>query len=183
MAFTSAFARMAALFSALESAGCATAGELAGLPDELAVGELEVRGALDVVPPGSLDAGSEAAPVAELLSMPRRTTSNSKSLTYTILELPGFAFASCGTCGATGVPAALSLGTSLAMEANKKNSGNSRKYIMGLPRRAHDWAVWAKPLRLMIEDEKKEQLTMRNSTLGAPIAMIHFTGTPRRWPF
>src|ERR1700682_6292671 len=174
MAFTRAFARMAALFSTLESAGCATAGELAGLPDELAVGELEgPRDALDAVPPGSLDAGSEALPVAELLSMLRRTTSNSKSLTYTTLELPGFAFESWVTCEAA-VLAAFSIGTGLAMGATKRNSGTRRKYFMGLPRSDHDWAVWGKPLCLMIEDEKKEQLTKRNFILARQSQSIHF---------
>ena len=146
MAFTRAFALTAGLSSAPESAGGAIAGELEGLLVGPVAGELEgARGALDAALPGSPDAGFDALADGEFLSVLRRTTSSSKSFRYTTLELPGSAFVPCVARRVTEVSAALPLGTGMAMEANKRNSGIRRKNFMGLPRNAKGWADWGKP--------------------------------------
>src|SRR6267378_3860590 len=172
MAFTRAFALTAGLFSALDSAGDAIAGELEGLSVGPVAGELEgTRGTLDAAPPGSPDAGFDALPDGEFLSALRRTTSRSKSFTYTTLELPGSAFVPCVARRVTEVSAALPLRTGMAMEANKRNSGIRRKNFIGLPRSANGSADWVSPTSMMIEDCKKERsITLKyDSTPGAPI--------------
>src|SRR6266403_6414376 len=146
MAFTRAFALTAGLSSAPESAGGAIAGELEGLLVGPVVGELVgARGALDGAPPGSPDAGFDALADGEFLSVLRRTTSSSKSFTYTTWELPGYAFVPCVTRRAKEVSSALPLGAGMAMEANKRSSRTRRKDFMGLPRSAKGWADWGKP--------------------------------------
>jgi len=131
MAVTSAFARPLAVSSVCESAGLRDAGGREVLLDEPVGVELEeARALVGAAREASSGAASAVVPLDEFFSPLRRTTSSSKSLTYTVFDPVAGAFGSCMTCRARATFGTFGLGLASAMEMAVRNSPTRRKIFM-----------------------------------------------------